>query len=812
MNFKNFFLIFLIGIAIPIFEIEAESIIINDEVVLHPSSKVNQFNTFEDDNFRFDYSSNFSVKKWKDFIFLEENNSQTIVWAIFEPNNDIRYKINDFSCFSHLKKGEELCVFDLEKPNFIKNLIIFPKTKTYEQQKIKIFQEKGFLKNYNPNGFFSRGSMVALALKLKYPDKDFSEYAERCFLDVSVHHPYSGEICWAKAHGIVIGIGKNFYPESSINVWGILKILGFVFNQEWPTPDMEKIPKSFMTKLHKYHIATEMLQSAYQYGILKNIEDQSLWPNRSVRQKEVIQIVADFLSWKNGKVIKSWKLKNYTPPISKIFYKQNYNFEWKEKKKLKNKYRKDERNIVLENIGNFTQVWLENKKGFFVSTGQFPIKKEKISKLTAWFDFEKWEGEIEVIYKSGLIKIFRPKIKKTQFEVDSASSKNIKNTIKFLEKHKRSPRLVTIPDNTRIPIFDIEMSSSDFEHFFNNTTRNTRYPASLKMVYPNGKKEIYSIVLKARGNANRGYIKPSLTIESFQDFTENKMYHGDEFLEKNKEIKLRSFINEETMIHEKLFYKSTKELGHPAPDFFETLVRINGVPFGLFQVTEPIKKDFFKKRNISTTDYFYAQNINAEFDTDLGYYDTDEKTLSAYKIKGDKSLLLELIKSIDNDDSQILSKIDIQSVFDYTALIYLSNAWDSLTHNYYIFWNKDTEKWGIFPWDADLSWENIPQNINLEELETFAKNKNGSYNKLINYVFENLSKTERENLWQKFNDKFTKKIHLQEWAEEYRTNYQKYFQYDNRLWNGRFLERKKSVFDTNIAILKLKKELEKLKH
>ncbi len=806
MNFRKKSLIFCLGIIIPFFLIKAETVTVNDEIVFYPSSKTKMFNTFETDNFKFDYTSGFSVKKWKEIFFLEENTTGNIVWTIFESSPNIRYKIDEFSCFYNLKNEKKICNSNFKKPNFIKNLIIFPKTKTYEQQKLKIFQKKGFFKKYTPNDFFSRGEMVALALKLKYPNKDFRKYAERCFLDVSINHPYSGEICWAKSHKIVMGIGDDFYPESNINVWGILKILSLTFDKKWPNPDTDKIPKSFMTKLHKYHIATKMLQSAYQYGILKNIENQSLWPNRSIRQKEVIQIVSDFLDWNNGKILKVWKTKNYIPPISKIFYKQNYNFKWEEKKKSKKKYRKYKRNIIVETVENGVLVWLEDKKGLFLSSGQLIPNEKDILKINAWFDFEKWEGEIEINYKSGKIEIFRPKIKKSQFNSDF----NSQNNIDFLKKYKRSPRLITIPNRTRIPIFEIELDTDNFQHFFTNTTRNTRYPASLKMVYPNEENKNYSIVLKARGNANRGYIKPSLTIESFQKFTENKMYHGDEFLEKNNEIKLRSFINEETMIHEKLFYRSAQKLGIPAPNFFEALIKINGIPFGLFQVTEPIKKEFFQKRNISTTNYFYAQNINAKFNTDLGYYDTEGKTLSAYKIKGDKNLLLQLIKSIDKNDSQILSKIDTQNIFDYTVLIYISNAWDSLTHNYYIFWNNDIGKWEIFPWDADLSWKNIPKNISLEELETFAKNKNGSYNKLINYVFENLSKTERKKYWNEFWQKWDKKIKLLEWAEEYRTNYKKYFQYDNRLWNGRFLERKKSVFDTDVAILKLKRELGKI--
>ena len=801
---------FFLGIIYPLFFVNAEIIPVNDEVVFHPSVKITKFNTYETDDFRFDYAPNFSVKKWNNFIFLEENTTKNVVWTVFEPTQSIRYKIKDFTCFSNLKKQKEFCVKNLKNPHFIKNLILFPQEKVYEQEKIKFFKKNIFFEKYDQTGFFNRGDMIALTLKLKYPNKDFTPYAQRCFLDVFSSHPYSGEICWAKSQGIIMGIDRNFYPEASINVWGILKILGLTFEQPWPEPDWDKIPESFMSKLHKEHIAADMLASAWEYGILKNIENQSLWPNRSIKQKEVMQIVSDFLDWKSGKVIKAWKAKNYTPPISKIFYKQDYTFQWDGKKESKKKHREFQRNVVIENSENISQVWLEDRKGFFISSGILPKFPEKIKTINAWFDFEKWEGEIEIILESGTKKIFRPKIKKSQFSSKQEDNKDIKNTINILEKYKRSPRLISTPKNVRIPIFDIEMSSKNFEHFFANTTRNTRYPATLKISYPDGEVLQYSITLKARGNANRGYIKPSLTIESFQKFSENSMYYGDEFLKKNDEIKLRSFINEESMVHEKLFYRSAKGLNLPAPDFFEALVKINDIPFGFFQITEPIKKEFFKKRDLETTDYFYAQNINAKFDTNLGYYDSDEKTLSAYESKGDKNLLLDLIKSLDKNDPEILNKIDTQSIFDYATLIWLSNAWDSLTHNYYIFWNKDTEKWEILPWDGDLSWEDVPENITLENLDIFAKNKTGNHNVLINYVFENISLSEKQIHWDVFWEKWNKNVKLFEWSEEYRTNHKKYCQYDNKLWNGKFLERKKPVFDTDVAILRLKRELKKI--
>ncbi len=799
--FKKLLLLIFLGITPSTF---ATVVPLNDEFVFWPNNNTESFNTYETDLFRFDYAPDLSVREKNGITFLVENASNQSVWQIFEPEKNIKYLAAEYQCFFHTKRNKSICLKTLENPNWIQNLVIFPRTKKQETERLHFFQSQGFLLNYDPRGFFTRAEMVALAARLRYPKRNFDTFRQRCFLDVPVNHPYAGEICWAKENKVVMGIGRNFYPTASINVWGILKILGKTFGKPWENPDMNKVPSPFLEKMHPEHIATPMLLRAWELGILKNKEYQSLWANRSVRQEEILQIVSDFLKLSRGFPIKTnHKIESAeTPP--KLFYDTQLDYLWKEKKNSKAKKRTTKRTIYLERIGgNLFQIWMNDDLNLYQSTG-FITLDEKVQSIDAWFDFERIEGEIEIKLADERIKIYRPVLKPDLFQSFSTITTNISKTIKFLTEEKRSPKLVTIPDNTKIPIWDITLPEKSFEHFFKNSTRNKRYPSYLQMKYPNGETESYSVLLKARGNANRGYIKPSLTLESFSKFKENQSYYGDEFLNENKEVKLRSFINEETMIHEKLLYRSAQKIGLPAPDFFEVLVRINGIPFGLFQVTEPVKKPFFKTRNLPTSDYFYAQNINALFDTNLGYYDDDPKTLSAYKAKGNPQKLLTFIKQIESNDPALLQQIDIENVFNYAYLAWRSNAWDSLTHNYYVFWDREAEKWKIFPWDGDLSWENLPQDTSFDAFDKFGGNTAGSYNKLIHYLFTNLPYKQKIELWNAVQKKWEAQP-LIDLAEEYRVNLKPYFEYDNRLWNGRFLEREKSVFDTDTAILKLER-------
>jgi len=371
------------------------------------------------------------------------------------------------------------------------------------------------------------------------------------------------------------------------------------------------------------------------------------------------------------------------------------------------------------------------------------------------------------------------------------------------------PNKATSPSPQVIPLLKIYIEDEDLESLFTRRTNNERYKGVLEIQYPDGNHLKHPILIKTRGNATRGYIKSSFTIESFNDFKENKTFDGDEFLEGGNEFKLRSFINEETMIHEKLFYDTFKKLGHPAPDFFDTTLEVNGIPLGLYQVTEPIKKLFFKRRNIETKNYFYAQNSGSIYNTNLKFYHSSKTTASQYKIRGDEKTLLNFIKSLDRNDPKAISTINTKNVFDYALLTFLANARDSLTHNYYVYLDEKTKQWNMFPWDADAAFADMPSFAH-EKFSDYTKKNDDIFNNLIYYIFQNIAPEAKDNLFNEFKTKWNQEINLLQSIESYQKKYLHYYQFDNKLWNGIFLERKQDTFNTPAAIERLKEEINPL--
>lgn len=231
---------------------------------------------------------------------------------------------------------------------------------------------------------------------------------------------------------------------------------------------------------------------------------------------------------------------------------------------------------------------------FILSGG---VDGDDVEELMINYNKERIKVRIYVKFKDREDAHYKLEISKNQFAYLKSSEKS------SITDPNLSPNTTkSFSDADDLTSYNIYMSDEDFSNILNDRTLETRYPAYLEIYYPNGDVETHSVVIKTRGNANRGYIKSSFTVESFDDFFNDA-----------DEIKLRSMISDDTLIREKLAYSYFEKLGHIAPQFSETMVIINNIPFGFYQVTEAVKDDFFKKRDLDVNNYYYARNISSPY-------------------------------------------------------------------------------------------------------------------------------------------------------------------------------------------------------
>ncbi len=802
-----------------------------DDIFFVNKNKEN-YNLFVEENglFSFYYKNNFRVKKTGQVYFLESLKNKKVGFRIFgnTENNygDFNFDKKEFNCiknqnneyYQHNEYSENIensknsensenkvfCFTKKFKNEIITNLKFSVDSKEYFQEKINYFKKKGInLEDLEDKKLITRAEALNLVLRLKYSEIEFSEYIDRCFFDITLKTRFAGEICYAKKKNIIEGIDGKFFPNRNINLLGLLKILLKTYDKKYTLPKENYFIKNIYHQM-KLFSGGDILLFSLKEGLFSTLQEETIWPNKNLFTNDALEIIYNFLQWNEGQ-----KIRDY----AKGYENENLTLIYSRAEKLKIRFKLDEdklndefrvRNKYFQQ-GNSLKIFVDQGAGIYEFLASLQnIKKDQIKILNTVYNSERKKGEIEILTKNNQRIFYKSFIKENQFK-DLKNNDLLKEKQELREMNLFPNEIDFVPKG--IPKMRFYLSSNNFKKIFVDRTSDRRYEAFLEIEYPDGQILERNILIKTRGNANRGFIKSSFTIESFNDFVENENFNGDEFFINSNEFKLRSFINEKTMIKEKLFYKTFAKLDHFAPDFFETWVEINGVHIGFYQVTEAVKENFFIRRDLETKNYYYAKIYNGRVNTDLRLKGSEEETLSHYKIKGSEKKLLKFLRSLDNNDEHLMEEINIQNVFDYAVLIYLIKAKDSLTHNFYVFYDKKNEQWNIFPWDGDNCFESLSA-LDLIEFEKWLSSEEGQKNNLIYYLFKNLSQKEKKDYFNDFKVRWKEKIYLSKWVQSYKLQYEKFFRFDNFLWNGKVLERKEEFFDTNRAIDSLLSVLE----
>jgi len=748
-------------------------------------------------------------------FFLRNLKDGKVPFQIFANSGELEFAPRAFTC---RRKAElEICHTRLAPVNFpqgsrgiLRNLEFFQQPGEFLQAKVDFFASKGLVPNrdnFDRFATFTRGEALAFILRLRFEGRDFQEFAGDCFEDVKQNSEFAGEICWAKQQGIVRGIAGRFLPSTSVNLWGILKFLFLIFENSDRSFDENALGLGLFAQMQEIHAAFPILAKGLFEGIFENLERNTLWANRNVPWGEGLQIIDNFWNFHFGTVLKDHSVGSGDFSENLIFKRPaNALLAWQETGKEFSNESPASTKVLREN-GDSEVFLLRNGN---LAERIFATERE-IAAVQLSFDRQRLQGQMQIEFASDEVQTLKAKVSKNQFEFLRGEFELEQSVLAKKEIAARHllPNPAARPASDDLPRLKFYLSENDLLSIFQHRTANRRFPAFLEMIFPDGQITRRSVLLKTRGNASRGFIKSSFTVESFTDFQENENFPGDEFLQSGDEFKMRSLIDESTQIHEKLFYRAAAKLGILAPEFFSATAQINGIDLGLFQITESVGKKFFKRRGINTEEFFYARNSGAVFDTNLKFYQSDETTAGQFKFKNSPATLLDLIRNLEADNADFLGNIDTENVFNFAALIFVSAASDSLTHNFYVFLDEDSGKWGIFPWDGDATFEKF-QPLEWPGLLQFGRAATGSFNNLIRFVFTHTSEEKLREFYGNFRRDFNGKVHLEQWAENHASKLGEFLQFDNALWNGKALERKNKTVDSLAEIEKLREILRNL--
>ncbi|QQR83289.1 CotH kinase family protein [Candidatus Peregrinibacteria bacterium] len=736
--------------------------------------------------FSFEYSPDYEVRSMGGVTYLVNNVTKGVIFHVFPYSNHISFS-HDFSQCARLAPTTAYC-FQLTAEDAVQNLTFYPEPLESDPDGLKKM---------------SRAEGLALVLRLTEPGTDWGRYAGNCFEDIDRSHELSGEICAAKQKGYVVGIDEKFYPDQSITLLALLKLLylshgitDYSFNGKW-------LDSSLFESMQTIHPSYPHIAKAVYEGIVLNPYQHTYWPNQALNGDETFELIQRFNLWASGHQLKSYHAGTYTNLVEPILLMSDEPvFIWNSRANLN---KEGEETDVLVDSGR-KRLTGRVVDHLWVELGPLSMRQQSMD-WHVWLDWDRKEGWARAKRSDGSVEIaelsLNPEwVRSTLGNGDTEIRKRL--TLMGL----LPPKLRSVSDQT-LPNLSIDLSPDDLESLIHYRGSDRRYPALVTWQYPDGQTYQKPALVKSRGNATRSFIKTNYTIEFFDELTDNDSFNGDEWLKDHNEIKLRGLLNEPSQLREKLYYRLFQAMGQVAPDFFESKLTVNGMPLGLYHVTEPIKDDFFARRHLKVKDYYYAQNSDADTYANLTYFKSDKDTLALYKINGSSERFLRFIDRLRVDDESLMDEIDVQSVFDYALITYLTDAVDSLIHNYYLYFDESTRKWRIAPWDADETFLNV-RGFYANDLKRFMKNQTGQYNELIHFVYNHLSTNEFYDQWLVAQERWNTNVDLERWIEQYKDQLTPYLLWDNELWNEVFLGRKEIHMNAMSAIDHLSKTVESI--
>ncbi|MBC7775286.1 MAG: CotH kinase family protein [Phycisphaerae bacterium] len=231
--------------------------------------------------------------------------------------------------------------------------------------------------------------------------------------------------------------------------------------------------------------------------------------------------------------------------------------------------------------------------------------------------------------------------------------------------------------------------------------------------------------VKYKGNSsynNQGKKKPFRI--DFEEYVDSQEVDG---LEK---LVLNNAFKDPTLLREKLMLDFLNDHGIAAPRASFARLYLNGYYWGLYSVVEDVNKTFLKDRFENKGGNLFKGDPHGTLTwkgADPSLYMADYE-LKTNETENDWSDLVQLLNALNNTPSaQLADSLDqhlnLDSWFSYWAAHNLFVNLDSYIgsgHNYFLYHNKDTDKFEWTTWDVNEAFGNFNMGLSLANLKTLA--------------------------------------------------------------------------------------------
>ncbi|HVR37881.1 MAG TPA: CotH kinase family protein [Thermoanaerobaculia bacterium] len=276
------------------------------------------------------------------------------------------------------------------------------------------------------------------------------------------------------------------------------------------------------------------------------------------------------------------------------------------------------------------------------------------------------------------------------------------------------PSVDALFDQSVVHDVRIAMSAADWSTLRATYQENTNYDAELTIdgqVVPNSS-------IRSRGSGTRNGIKPGLRVD-FNRRDKAQTFRGF------KVLVLDNMYNDASFIRERLAFSVFEEMGITAPRNAYATLTMNGEPWGLYAIVEPIDKIFVTNHVDGGGGNLFEYNVPATLTQPAWDFSLSRGTTVADYVPSpfepktnesslDGTALLAFIRTVSEAPdatfvSDIAKFIDSHVLLTYYAIEVATSEVDGLTsffgvNNFYLYQREGSQRFEFLPWDHDFNF------------------------------------------------------------------------------------------------------------
>ena len=245
-------------------------------------------------------------------------------------------------------------------------------------------------------------------------------------------------------------------------------------------------------------------------------------------------------------------------------------------------------------------------------------------------------------------------------------------------------------------VFHIDCDPDSLEYIRSNYKQEIKISAN----FTHADRTWKDVKLRLRGDSSKRKDKKSLKVI----FNRSELFSGD-----RRKLNFNAEATDPSMVRAWLASRLFQESGQVCFQTEHAAIYMNGEYYGLYLMVENVDKRFLKTRELSFKDNLYKATKDSAclsiFDKPELYWEKKtNKEVPGY------SDLKELINMLNNTpDSEYFELVKKIMVYDQMVNIIAMNMLlcnhSTYYHNYYMYHHSDTDRWEMFPWDLDKTFE-----------------------------------------------------------------------------------------------------------